>query len=85
MNEFPLREEAGWAGAFTRGQATGAIPNGTPIVKVQSEQKDAHPEGTLGTVLGSLRVEGQLIYFIEWAPRPRLAVGVMSWKIARAE
>ena len=85
MNDVPLREESGWDGAFTRRQAEGAVPNGTAIVKVRSERGDAHRDGTPGVVLGSFRDADQLIYFVEWAPRPRVAVGCMSWKIEEAK
>ena len=38
----PLRNHPGWLGAFTDDQAEGAIPNGTPIVKVKTEPGDGH-------------------------------------------
>lgn len=34
---------------LTRQQADGAIPNGTLIVKINSEPGDGHPDGSLGT------------------------------------
>lgn len=49
-----LVDEPGWTGTFTRYQAKGAIPNGTRIVKAVSEPGDGTPDGTLGTVLGSI-------------------------------
>ena len=89
MTALPkLTEEPGWIGAFTREQAAGALPNGTPIVKVQTENGDAHPVGTLGVVLGSFShpeiLDGQLFYFTEWTHKPRVAVAVVAWKIERA-
>jgi hypothetical protein len=80
-----IDSEPGWTGAFTRSQADGAIPNGADIVKVRSEDRDAHPTGTPGRVLGSIEHEGVLMYFVEWAPRPRCAVAVVDWKIAQSE
>lgn len=85
-----IGNERGWVGAFTRAQAVGAIPNGTRIRKVNSEHDDAHPDGTFGTVLGSIKSPDDLVhiadygYFVEWDPRPRCAIGVMSFKIERA-
>lgn len=81
---IPLHHERGWVGAFTRAQAPGAIENGAEVVKVQTELGDTNPVGTKGAVLGSLLREGVHFYFVEWANAPRIAVGVMGWKIARA-
>jgi hypothetical protein len=88
-----LRNEPGWAGAFTRNQVEGAIPNGTRIVKCNSEPGDATPDGTPGIVLGSIRYpvvpgdpfSGITAYFIEWACKPRVAVGCMEMKVRAAE
>lgn len=80
-----LREEAGWLGTFTREQAAGALPNGTTIVKVNSQPGDFHANGTLGTVIGSVGEYGAVVfYFIEWAPRPRCAVGTLAYKVKAA-
>ena len=48
--------------AYNSHDAPGAIPRGTPIVKVVNEVGDINPTGTRGTVLGSLR-HGDLV---EW-------------------
>lgn len=81
-----IENHPGWVGAFTRDQAKGAIPNGTRIKKTASEEGDATPDGTLGTVLGSMRAPPEmgmlLIYFVEWDNRKRVAVSCMGWKIA---
>jgi hypothetical protein len=79
----PPRHEPGWHGAFTREQAPGAMASGSRIVKAKSEEGDAHPVGTTGTVLGSLLAPGQrhIGYFIEWDPSPRTAVFVIGWKL----
>lgn len=88
MTEFPLRQEPGWVGAFTRAQVPGAIENGTKIVKVKTEAGDANKLGTKGTVLGSfMHADGQsaqLFYFVEWATARHVACGVIGWKIERA-
>lgn len=87
--------ERGWRGGFTRNQAEGAYPNGSRIVKAREEDGDATPLGTGGTVLGSLdgsvldqrNPDGDVIrfaYFIEWDTAPRVAVGVIDWKIEQA-
>jgi len=75
----------GWTGAFTRNEAVGALKNGTHIVKANSERGDAHPDGTPGVVLGSISHpeigDGVPFYFIEWASRPRIAVGTVGYKV----
>lgn len=85
-----LREEPGWYGMFMRDQAVGAIPNGARIEKALCEPGDAHPAGTPGTVLGSFHppkpVPGyatEYWYFVEWDCNPRVACGVMDFKIRR--
>lgn len=98
MNEPFLTIQSGWTGIFTRRQE-GPIPNGTRIVKGEGEPGDAHPPGTLGTVLGSLKAtddvnrearakglrECDCFYFVEWDPLPRHAVALADWKIRRAD
>lgn len=86
--------EPGWLGGFTRNQAPGAHPNGSRVVKVREEDGDSTPLGTGGTVLGSLdgsalgyrNPDGSVVrfaYFVEWEDKPRVAVGVLDWKIDR--
>ena len=88
--------EPGYFGNFTREQADGAIPNGSRIVKCNSEKGDRRPDGTTGTVLGSFdgslidkalmeKYNARLMYFIEWDDAPRMAVGVIDWKLERAQ
>jgi len=88
-----IREEPGWIGPVCRGQALGAIPNGTRIVKAAIEIGDSHKIGALGTVLGSLssppamRVDFpdvDYVYCIEWDDSPKTAVFIVNWKIQRA-
>jgi hypothetical protein len=80
-----LFPEPGWAGVFTRNQAPAAIPNGTRVVKVNSERNDGHANGTNGMVLGSMShpdvMDGAVLYFVEWDSSPRVAVGCIHWKI----
>jgi hypothetical protein len=85
----PLRHEPGWAGAFTRGTAEGALPNGSLVIKANAEPGDGHPDGTPGVVLGSIIhpdvMDGQLAYFVEWAPRPRTAIVTVADKLRPAQ
>lgn len=87
-----LREYPGWLGVHTRDEASGALKNGTRIRKVKFEAGDGHPIGTLGRVLGSIEAPADVFrqfgarffYFVEWDPKPRIAVGVASSKIGPA-
>lgn len=74
------------------GQAEGAIPNGTRIQKIWSEEGDTFPLGTQGTILSSLGpitedmvqpgVElGEFGYFISWDPFPNTPVFTIGKKI----
>lgn len=54
-------------------EAPGALPNGTEVVKVNSEPGDGHPDGTEGIVVGSIGPaymekfgRDMLAYFVEW-------------------
>ncbi len=85
VTEPMIQFEPGWAGAFTRHQAKGAIANGTDIVKTNSEANDANKDGARGRVLGSIShpdvQNGAIMYFVEWSTAPRVAVGVIDFKI----
>lgn len=88
-----LGQHDDYAGMFSRYEAEGAFPNGTRIRKHSSEEGDSHPDGSLGTVLGSLKVEGDAansfskakgigyLYFVEWDDSPKVAVGTVDLKI----
>lgn len=82
-----LRTERGWVGSFTRQNAEGAMPAGTRVEKVNSENFDAHGDGSVGTVLGSMSdpqvFGGAPCYFVEWDQRRRHAVAVMDFKLQR--
>jgi len=79
-----LHEEPGWAGTFTRGEVDGALRNGTRVVKVTFDSKDAHHPGDLATVIGSFGVPEKFGYFVEWDDMPRAAVFVEPRKIRPA-
>lgn len=87
-DDSPFQNHEGYIGAFTRGTAEGAIPNGARVRKVNSEPSDGNPDGTLGTVLGSFSdpevQDGAVVYFVEWDSRPGMAVGVMERKVEAA-
>jgi hypothetical protein len=82
-----IRHRQGWVGAFTRETAPGAIKSGTRVVKQNSEPGDGHPDGTPGVVLGSMPVDEpskpniRILYFVEWAPKPRCAVATADFKV----
>jgi hypothetical protein len=57
----PFITEEGMTGLFTREQAPGAIPNGTRIMKANSEPEDATRDGELGTVLGSIAATPEMV------------------------
>jgi hypothetical protein len=94
-----LQSEPGWAGVLVRERAPGALAIGAPVVKVRSEPGDTFPDGTRGTVLGSIGPgpdepiptphgatipAGAYLYFVEWEPRPRCAVAIASNRLAHA-
>jgi hypothetical protein len=80
-----LREYPGWAGIHCRDQYPGAYTNGSRVVKVAGDAKDAHAIGTGATVLGSMgHPEVGIGYFVEWDATPRVAVFVAAVKIAPA-
>lgn len=81
-----FHNEPGWIGAFTRSEVLGAYRNGSRVVKVKAESGDAHPVGTMATVLGSvMHPSAGLAYFVEWDDTPRVATAVVSFKIKLVE
>ena len=84
-NVDTVQEHPGYIGMFSRDTYPGAMPPGTRIRKVSSEVGDGHPDGSLGTVLGSIGAEGLgWGYFIEWDARPKMPVFTMALKVERA-
>lgn len=75
---------------FTRNEAKGALPNGTRICKTCSQPGDTHPDGTQGTVIGSMGPvfipefpNDAYFYFVEWDSLPGLPCGIAQHRIAR--
>ena len=74
------------------GEAEGAIPNGTRIVKVFAEEGDGHQVGDEGVVFSSVATpegmkeqfpEVDYMYWIVWDDMPSLPIAVSSHKIGR--
>lgn len=68
LNVFAVRDEA-----------PGAWPNGTRVLKANSQPTDGTPNGTEGRIVGSVDVSNQglparFAYFVIWATRPELPV-----------
>jgi hypothetical protein len=81
-----MRQYPGWTGMHTRDEAPGAMKNGTRVRKVKFEPGDAHPIGSLATVLGSLHHPTLgYAYFVEWDNAPRTATAVVGFKIDLAD
>lgn len=79
---------SGGFGAYTEQQAEGAILNGTRVEKHSSEAEDGHPDGELGTVIGSMgpmkpepRFNCKYGYFIEWDASPGVPVFTAGFKV----
>lgn len=83
-----LREYPGFVGVFTRKQYELAeFANGSRVRKSGSEPGDDHPNGSLGTVLGSIgtpSAPGIVMYFVAWDRSPNRAIAVMKQKLEKA-
>lgn len=78
----------GWTGTVMRHQEEGALPNGTRVVKTISDPEDAHEDGELGTVLGSIAVPEtapHLMYCVEWDSHPRTSVFTIDLHVRAAD
>lgn len=62
---------------YVEGEAEGAIPNGSRVVKVNAQEGDGSPNGTPGIVVSSISVppdmreeyNASFVYFIDWGER----------------
>ena len=71
---------------YLSGQAGGAIPNGTRVVKVVSEEGDRHGIGSLGIVVSShgpipFRGKSEYGYFILWDDMPTVPILTVGFKL----
>jgi len=82
------------ADSFVGLTAEGAYPNGTRIEKCNTEDGDTFPDGTLGTVKGSIggatmqHPNGTIIdkmYAIEWDPIPGVHIMITNNRIKEHE
>lgn len=72
-------------GRHTRDEAAGAMLNGSRVRKVASEPRDAHQNGALATVLGSMHAPGiGFGYFVAWDDDPLFAVFVAGHRCEEA-
>lgn len=80
-----IRNEPGWAGAFTRQQAAEALfPNGARVCKTGSKPDDTHKDGAQATVLGSIYAPGVgCLYFVEFDLNPRVAVSIAGFRVKK--
>ncbi len=82
--ELGITTHPGYAGHFTRRQAVGALSNGTRVLKCNSRPGETYPDGTSGTVLGSIGDPGRGIgYFVEWDPHRKIAVFIEGTRIQK--
>lgn len=80
-----LANEPGWIGAFTRAQAPCAqFRNGSRVAKQGTDETDAHKDGALATVLGSIESPAGIVYFVEWDDRPRIACAIVEPRLKEA-
>lgn len=84
-------------GVYLPGEAEGAYPNGTRIVKVRSEEGDGTTIGTGGVVLSSMAIPDDLdvpltpdgarpsyFYFVKFDDFPQ-PLGITDWKIVESD
>ena len=83
-----MRRRLTRAAVFTTEQAPGAWLNGTRVAKCQSAPGDAHQDGALATVLGSMGPADvddghgpSYAYFVEWDDHPGVPVGIAGWRL----
>jgi hypothetical protein len=69
-----------------RGQAEGALKNGSTIEKVGSLDGDTHLDGALGTVIGSMgplsdSAPDRFVYCVEFMDAPHVPVWIVGHRI----
>lgn len=71
---------------FSDAEAAGAWPNGTRVRKVGTSPGDAHHDGALAVVRGSMGPAlGTYGYFVEWDDLPSVPVFVAGTRLARVD
>ena len=79
-----LREFPGYQGMFTTAEYENAWPNGSRVIKANSDPCDATKNDERGTIRGSIgNPELGAMYFIEWDYRPGAVIGCMQGKLRR--
>lgn len=69
---------------FLPGEAFGAWPLGTRVVKVHSQLGDGHADGAPGRIVASHCVgDGEYFYFVVWDDTPEVAVGIMGVRLGK--
>lgn len=96
--EIPTTEDGMDGGPFVRTEAAGALPNGSTVIKINTDTDDDEHlmltgavDGDRGIVLGSsllpwgengLPIPPVLVYYVEWDHDPRVAFAVLASCIA---
>lgn len=71
-----------YEGEYVTDQAPGAYANGSKLAKINSEGFDAHGDGDVCTVIGSvLAPNGEIGYFVEWEDMPGLATFITAERV----
>lgn len=75
-----------WQAFAYRGEAEGAIKNGTTVEKVNSDGSDGHRDGALGTVIGSMgpladSAPDRFVYCVEFMDAPHVPVWIVGHRI----
>lgn len=82
-DHFNIQYEPGWQNPFSRDDAPEAKWRpGDRVAKGLTESGDVTPQGTMGTVLGSIYTPGTgVAYWVEWDDKPKQAVFVVEKKL----
>jgi hypothetical protein len=75
-----------WRAFEFRGQADGAIKNGATVEKTGTANGDAHRDGALGTVIGSMgplseSYPARFVYCVEWMDTPKVPVWILGTRV----
>ncbi len=76
---------------YSSAEAEGAMPNGTFVVKQNSEPGDGHPDGEVGKIVGSMGPLDEPVlgcrygYFVIWEGNQEVPVWTMETKLKKYE